>query len=128
MTQASAATQSLYDRLGGEAAVNAAVDIFYKKVLADTLLAPFFSGLDMQAQIKKQKQFLTYAFGGPNNYTGRGMRNAHKASVEKGMSDKHFDQVMKHLGDTLTELSVPPSLIAEAAAIAESVRNDVLNK
>lgn len=121
-------TQSLYERLGGEAAVNAAVDIFYKKVLADPLLAPFFDATDIPAQIKKQKQFLTFAFGGPSIYSGRGMRNAHRSSVERGMNGQHFDAVIGHLGATLTELNVPADLIAEAAAIAESTRKDVLNQ
>jgi hemoglobin len=35
---------------------------------------------------------------------------------------------MEHLGATLTELNVPGDLIAEAAAIAESTRNDVLGR
>lgn len=121
-------TQSLYERLGGEPAVNAAVDIFYKKVLADSLLAPFFDATDIPAQIKKQKQFLTFAFGGPSIYHGKGLRNAHKSSVERGMNGTHFDRVMGHLGATLTELKVPANLIAEAAAIAESTRKDVLNQ
>ncbi|MBY0406869.1 MAG: group 1 truncated hemoglobin, partial [Rickettsiales bacterium] len=94
----------------------------------DALLAPFFANLDMQEQVEKQKQFLTYAFGGPSVYTGRGMRNAHSNAVSHGLNDTHFNQVMKHLGDTLAELSVPQPLIAEAAAIAESTRNDVLGK
>lgn len=127
MTQKPAA-QSLYDRLGGDAAVNAAVDIFYRKVLADPLLNPFFKNTDMAAQIKKQKQFLTYAFGGPNHYTGKGLRNAHKEAVSHGMNDAHFDRVMQLLGATLTELNVPSHLISEAAAIAESTRKDVLNR
>jgi hemoglobin len=121
-------SKPLFERIGGDAAVNAAVDIFYKKVLADSLLAPFFSGIDMERQIKKQKQFLTYAFGGPNHYTGRGMRNAHKASVEKGLTDAHFDRVVSLLAQTLTELNVPASLINEVAAVAESTRADVLNR
>jgi hemoglobin len=35
---------------------------------------------------------------------------------------------MEHLGGTLTELNVPVNLIAQAAAIAESTRNDILGK
>jgi hemoglobin len=35
---------------------------------------------------------------------------------------------MEHLGATMKELNVPPELIAQAAAIAESTRNDVLGK
>lgn len=35
---------------------------------------------------------------------------------------------MEHLGATLTELGVPAEMIGEAAAIAESVRADVLGR
>ena len=120
---------TLYEKLGGEAAVNAAVDIFYRKVLADDRINHFFEGIDMEKQAAKQKAFLTFAFGGPNNYTGHDMRKAHERLVkEKGLSDEHFDAVMENLGATLQELNVPAELIQEAAAIAESTRNDVLGR
>ena len=120
--------KSLYDRIGGEPAVNAAVDLFYRKVLADHRINRFFDNTDMDAQIAKQRAFFTMAFGGPNNYTGGDMRSVHAPMVKKGLDDSHFDAVMEHLGASLTELDVPADLIAEAAAIAESVRADVLGK
>jgi hemoglobin len=122
------ANKSLYERLGGEAAVNAAVDIFYRKVLADDRINMFFEGVDMDNQAAKQKAFLTMAFGGPHNYTGEDMRKGHAHLVEKGLNDSHFDAVMENIAATLKELNVPDDLIAEAAAIAESTRNDVLGK
>jgi hemoglobin len=121
-------TQTLYERIGGEAAVNAAVDIFYRKVLGDYRINRFFDHTDMDQQIAKQKAFFTMAFGGPNNYTGKDMRSAHARLVKMGLDNSHFDAVMEHLGATMTELNVPPELIAEAAAIAESARKDVLGK
>ena len=120
--------QSLYDRIGGEAAVDAAVELFYRKVLVDHRINRFFDKTDMDKQIVKQKAFFTLAFGGPNDYTGQDMRAAHTKLVKMGLDGSHFDAVMEHLGATLTELNVPGDLIAEAAAIAESTRNDVLNK
>ncbi len=119
---------SLYNDLGGEAAVNAAVDIFYRKVLKDDRIKHFFDGVDMDKQAAKQKAFLTLAFGGPNNYSGADMRRGHAALVSKGLNDSHFDAVMENLGATLKELNVPANLIAQAAAIAESTRKDVLGK
>jgi hemoglobin len=119
---------TLYERIGGEPAVNAAVDIFYRKVLNDYRINRFFGNTDMDTQIAKQKAFFTMAFGGPNNYTGRDMRNAHERLVKMGLNADHFNAVMEHLGATLVELNVPDDLIAEAAAIAESTRNDVLCK
>jgi hemoglobin len=74
---------SLYEQLGGEAAVNAAVDIFYRKVLSDYRINRFFDKSDMESQAAKQKAFLTMAFGGPNNYTGTDMRQAHDHMVKK---------------------------------------------
>lgn len=119
---------SLYNDIGGEAAVNAAVDIFYRKVLKDERIKRFFDGVDMDKQAAKQKAFLTMAFGGPHNYTGADMRRGHAHLVAKGLNDSHFDAVMENLGATLKELKVPDNLIAQAAAIAESTRNDVLGK
>lgn len=125
---AETANKTLYERIGGEAAVNAAVELFYRKVLNDHRINRFFANADMDKQIAKQKAFFTMAFGGPNNYTGQDMRNAHAHLVQKGLDSSHFDAVMEHLGATLVELNVPADLIAEAAAIAESTRNDVLGK
>lgn len=119
---------SLYEKIGGEAAVNAAVDIFYRKVLSDNRIKQFFDGVDMVRQAAKQKAFLTMAFGGPHNYTGADMRKGHAHLVARGLNDTHFDAVMENLGATLQELNVPANLIAQAAAIAESTRNDVLGK
>jgi hemoglobin len=119
---------SLFEQLGGVAAVNAAIDIFYKKVLADPLLEPFFQAVDMDVQAKKLGNFLTMAFGGPNHYTGKSLRDGHQHLVEMGMGDAHFDRVIQHLGSTLQELGVPQELIAQVAAIGESTRNDVLNR
>lgn len=120
--------QSLYDQLGGEPAVNAAVDIFYRKVLADDRISRFFEGVDMEKQAAKQKGFLTMVFGGPNKYTGKDMREGHKHLVKAGLNDTHVDAVIEHLGSTLKELGVQDQLIAQVAAIANSARNDVLNR
>lgn len=119
---------SLYDRLGGAPAVDAAVDIFYRKVLADDTISGFFEHTDMNTQAQKQKQFLTFAFGGPNHYTGKDMRQAHKPLVDKGLNETHFDAVLGHLASTLKELGVGESDIQEAANIALSVKKDVLNQ
>lgn len=82
----------------------------------------------MSRQRAKQKAFLTYAFGGTKNYSGKNMREAHKNLVAKGMNSSHFDAVMENLGATLRELNVPPNLIQEAAEIAMSTKRDVLNQ
>ncbi|SCA64239.1 Group 1 truncated hemoglobin [Chlamydiales bacterium SCGC AG-110-P3] len=119
---------TLFEKLGGKAAVEAAVDIFYKKVLKDDRINHFFDGLDMKRQIAKQTAFLTFAFGGPNNYNGKNMRDAHSRLAERGLNDMHFDAVVENLANTLRELNVTEDLIGEVAAITETTRNDVLGR
>ena len=121
-------SDSLYEKLGGEAAVSAAVNIFYRKVLQDETINHFFETTDMQKQMAKQKSFLTMAFGGPNSYTGEDMRKGHAHLVAKGLNDDHFNAVAGHLQSTLEELGVAEDLVAEVMTIAESTRNDVLGK
>lgn len=122
------ADHTLYEQIGGAAAVEAAVDIFYRKVLSDDRIAHFFDDVDMTKQASKQKAFLTMVFGGPNNYSGLDMRAGHAHLVKNGLSDSHFDAVVENLGSTLRELGVAENLIAQVAAIANSTRNDVLGR
>ena len=128
MSDSEAIVGSLFERLGGEPAVDAAVDLFYRKVLADDSISNYFDSSDMDAQRSKQKAFLTMAFGGPNNYTGADMRVAHARFVKMGLDDSHFDAVVENLAKTLTELGVTQELIAQVAAVAETTRNDVLGR
>lgn len=121
-------SQSVYERIGGDAAVDAAVDIFYRKVLKDPRINMYFKDVDMERQAAKQKAFLTFALGGPNKYSGKDMRAGHAHLVAKGLNEVHFNAVMENLAATLKELNVPDELIAEAAGIAESTRNDVLGR
>jgi hemoglobin len=121
-------SKSLYERIGGEPAVNAAVDIFYRKVLNDHRINRFFDNVDMEKQAAKQKAFLTMAFGGPHNYTGEDMRKGHEHLVKMGLNDSHFDAVVEDLGTTLEELNVPQELINEVVEICETTRNDVLGR
>ncbi len=120
--------ESLFEQLGGFPAVDAAVDIFYRRVLKDPSVAHFFDDTDMDAQREKQKAFLSMVFGGPNEYTGKDLRNAHAKLLEKGLDDSHFDAVAEHLQATLQRLDVPEELIAQVMAIAGSTRGDVLNR
>ena len=119
---------SLYDELGGAAALDAAVDIFYRKVLSDDRIAHYFEGVDMERQAAKQKGFLTMVLGGPNNYTGKDMRHGHAHLLKMGLDDSHVDAVIELLGATLSELGVGADRIAEVAALANSVRDDVLGR
>ncbi len=119
---------SLYEELGGSDAISAVVDRFYEKVLADNRINGFFDSTDMRQQAIHQTAFLTMVTGGPGNYQGRFMREAHAGLAARGLDDEHFDAVIENLAAALTEFSVPAEKIAEVAAIAETVRDDVLGR
>lgn len=117
---------SLYQQLGGKAAIDAAVDLFYTKVLVDDRVKHYFADINMKRQAKKQKEFLSFALGAPIKYTGADMRTAHKELP--GLNDSHFNAIAGHLKATLTELKVKDELIGKVLAVVETTRADVLNR
>lgn len=119
---------SIYEQLGGQPAVETAVEVFYRKMLTDDRVSHFFDDVDMEQQMAKQAGFLTMVMGGPNNYTGKDMREGHKHLIERGLNDTHVDIVIEHLGATLKELGANDDQIQQVAALANSVRDDVLNR
>ncbi len=121
-------SETMFDRIGGTPAVDAAVELFYRKVLGDDSISHFFDGVDMDDQRAKQKAFLTMVFGGPNDYTGKDLRTAHAPLVDKGLNDAHFGAVTQHLQATLEELGVPANLVNDVMTVAASTKDDILNR
>lgn len=115
--------KTLFEKIGGIDAVNAAVNIFYTKVLADDIIKHFFKFTEMKAQAGKQKAFLAYAFGAPLAYSGKSLRAAHSGM---NLTEEHFNAVASHLVATLKELNVAQNLIDEVVAIVVSTKNDLL--
>jgi truncated hemoglobin YjbI/predicted pyridoxine 5'-phosphate oxidase superfamily flavin-nucleotide-binding protein len=119
----------LYDRIGGDKAMEIAVDLFYRKVLQDELVGKFFEDVDMESQRLKQKSFLSMAFGGPYQYSGLDIRATHQHLVEQmGLTDSHFDRVAELFQETLTELRVPEKEINAMMEILRTFRGDVLGR
>ena len=121
-------SENLYERIGGEAAVNAAVDGLYNNILSDGRINHFFEGVDMTRQAMMMKSFLTVAFGGPSNYSGRALRDAHARLVENGLNDSHFNAILENIRKTLDGLNVPEDIVNEVVSTADSVRDDVLGR
>ncbi len=119
---------TLFETLGGQSAVELAVDNFYRKVLADGRVSHFFESVDMDSQRAKQKGFLTMAFGGPHNYSGKDLRAGHAHLLEMGLNDSHVDVIIELLSATLKDLGVKDELVSQVAVIAESVREDILGR
>jgi len=116
--------QSLYERLGGEAAIRATVTEFYQRVLADPLLAPFFKAKQMKNLEESQVAFFTSALGGPQIYTGKTMRDAHQ---HLKIQDKHFDAVAGHLVATLKHLGISSELIDEVVSKVAPLKAEIVS-
>lgn len=120
---------SIYTQIGGKDAINAAVDIFYEKILSDDRIKHFFENINMVQQRAHQKAFLTYVLGGNSGYDGRTLRESHKDLVEnKGLNEGHFQAVAENLTSTLEELKVPQNLIDDIMNIVKTTKDDILNK
>jgi hemoglobin len=119
---------SLYDDLGGAAAVTAALDKFYPKVLADPRTSPFFKGVNIEGLKKRISPFMAMALGGPSDYHGPTLRQTHARMASNGLDDGVFDAFLGHFEDVMKELGVPAAKIAEVMPIFHGARNDILNR
>jgi hemoglobin len=103
---------SIYESIGGAPAVSAAVDSFYERVWDDPDLLDYFATTDRDQLKAHQRAFLTMALGGPADYPGRSMAEAHRG---RGITGEAFDRVVGHLADTLAELGVDAPTIGVIA-------------
>ncbi|SCL36499.1 hemoglobin [Micromonospora nigra] len=114
---------SHYERIGGAAAVKAAVELFYDKVLADPELAGYFAEVDMVGQRRHLALMLTVVLGGPNEYAGRGLAEAHQPLH---IPVEHYVAVGGHLTATLAELGVPGDVISDVQGVLAQVQDQVV--
>ena len=112
---------SLYERLGGEPAIQAVVDGMYAKIFTDAELTDFFKKTNKDHQKAMQKAFLTMATGGPSEYQGKDMKKAHEG---RGIGNKEFDIVCGHVVSTMKELGVSEALIDEVCALLLPLRSE----
>lgn len=99
---------SLYERLGGHTPLTTIVDDFYRSVLADPDLAPYFAHADVTHIKRHQVLLLTSILGGPDNYKNRDLKTAHK---HLNITLLHFYYVRDHLLNTLAHYDVPEDII-----------------
>src|SRR5215469_3734437 len=114
---------SLYEAVGGRAALVAAVDVFYRRVLADPDLSQFFPGGVGDRHRAYLVTFLGETLGGPSRYRGRDIATAHRGLR---ITDANFDRVAGHLDATLDELGVPRHLTDRIIGIAAGLRSAVV--
>ncbi|ELZ81483.1 group 1 truncated hemoglobin [Haloferax larsenii] len=117
--------QSLYSEIGGHEAVDAVVSDFYDRVLADESVAHYFDDTDMAKQHAHQVQFISAVAGGPVEYDGEDMRDAH---AHLGLTGDDFDAIANHLEVALRDNGVSESNRAAILDEVEALRAPILNQ
>jgi hemoglobin len=89
---------SLFEQIGGSKELEHIVCDFYQNILMDDSISIFYiENVSDIAQLHHLMQdFLTMLLGGPNEYKGRDMKEAHK---HMPIEMRHFDTVWGHMED-----------------------------
>ncbi len=112
-----------YERVGGGPAVRAVVERFYELVLSDERLAGFFAGTDMSALKRHQALLIAQVMGGPADYDGHDLRQAH-AGLGVGRGD--FALVVTLLGQALSEAGVDDDVIERVRDVLAGTEDDIV--
>jgi hemoglobin len=120
---AEAAAVSIYQAIGGRAAVTAAVDGLYERIVADPVLGRFFPHGVAATHRAYVVTVLGEALGGPERYRGPDLVRAHRGL---GITDADFDRTAGHLAATLDSLGVPGHLAGQIAGIVAGLRPAVV--
>ena len=115
--------RSLYDRLGGKEAVVAVIDDFVGRVAADSRINGKFARTDVPRLKAMLVEQVGAATGGPDPYTGRGMRDTHDAM---GVTAGEFDALVADLVATLDAFKVPATEQQELLGILGPLRSDIV--
>jgi hemoglobin len=122
MTTETAESRTLYDLVGGIDALKLAVDRFYEHVVADPQLAHYFQGQEVPRIKRHQVLLLSQVLGGPAEYSGRRLGEAH---AQLGITGADYDRVAGHLVATLQELEVDDSAVRAVEAVVAGVKPDI---
>jgi hemoglobin len=123
MDQTTGAAVSDYEAVGGGPAVSSVVDEFYRRVLDDPRLAPYFDDVDLPRLKRHQALLVTQVLGGPENYDGRPLADAHAGL---GIGHDDFIAVVGHLAAAMAAAGVPEDIINRAGAVVAATESDIV--
>jgi hemoglobin len=115
--------KSLYQRLGGKPAISAVVSDFVGNVARDNRINKFFGNTDINRLKRLLVQQICAGSGGPCQYEGRSMREAHRGL---GVGNRDFDALVEDLVRSLNKFNVPPREQQELLGLLGPMRKDVV--
>ncbi|WP_406446879.1 group 1 truncated hemoglobin [Streptomyces sp. NBC_01613] len=114
---------TLFEQIGGESAVEAVVNLFYDRVLADPLLVGYFGGIEMDRLKRHQQLFIGQALGAKRPFPGRTMKRAHEGLAITGAA---FDRVVEHLTASLSEAGHDKKMIGSIVELLAPLKMDIV--
>jgi len=125
VTAATKAKKTLYERLGGAAALTAVVDDFVANVAADQKINHFFAKTDIPTFKKNLTDQLCAATGGGCTYAGKDMKTAHAGL---GISNADWDALVGDLGKSLDKFKVKKADQKALVALLAPMKGDIVEK
>ena len=123
-TAAAPAGDSLYTRLGGNAAITAVIgDFVDNQVVPDARINGFFADTDLTRLKVLLVEVTGSATGGPEVYTGRSMKDAHAGM---GVTAADFNALVEDLGKSLVVFNVPAKEQGELVAALAPLQPDIV--
>ena len=116
---------SIFYELGGINTVNAALDRFYRKVLADPRLQTVFKEKSTDGLRRRVLPFMALVLSGLNETEARGVRKTCERLAWMGLHGRIFDAFLGHFADALKETGVPAGKIAKVMPVFQGARCDV---
>lgn len=114
---------SLYEQVGGAPAITEAVERFYRRLLDDPRVSAYFTGVEMPRLKRHQVLLLSQVLGGPTQYDGRSLAEAHAGL---GITPEQYAVVGEHLVAVLEELGAPANVVEAVKSVLGSVQSDVV--
>ena len=126
--QAARAEKSLYERLGGQPAVEAVASGLVDRILADKRVNKWFAHAASSPENTKAYKatltaFICKSVGGPCQYTGLDMVAAHKG---RGVTSDAFNAVAESLSAQLDQLKVPAREKNEVMTLVGSLKPSIV--
>jgi hemoglobin len=118
-----AAEASLYERLGGQGAIQAVVTKFISNVGGDKRINGFFATADLKKLNKLLVEQVCMATGGPCSYSGRDMKTTHKGMK---ITTAAFNALVEDLVSALDTFNVPKKEKDELLAILGPMKSDIV--
>jgi hemoglobin len=122
--KAPAASQNLFERLGGQEGIEAVVDALLVNIGADSRIKHYFNNLNQVRFKANNVAFLCEKTGGPCSYTGGEIKKVHKSLQ---VTSEDFDAMMEDVGKTLDEKGVAEADKKELMEIMASSKADIVS-